>query len=196
MKLIFLGPPGAGKGTMAARVKEYLGIPHISTGNLFRENVAEKTQLGMQVKEIMEQGNLVPDDLTIAIVKERLSRPDAEKGFILDGFPRTILQAEALEKMTSIKHVLNLICPDRELIRRLTGRRFCPACGRSYHVEFIPPKQENICDDDGHQLSIRDDDTLEAVQNRLNVYMEKTRPLIEWYENRGLLRNIEADVPP
>jgi adenylate kinase len=196
MKLMYLGPPGAGKGTMAARTKELLGIPHISTGELFRENVAGETPLGLMVKSIMERGDLVPDEITVAMVKERLERPDAAKGFILDGFPRTIPQAEALAGVTDLDHAINFACPEEELIRRLTGRRFCPVCGRTYHITFMPPAEEGKCDDDGAELSIRGDDTLEAVRNRLKVYGESTAPLIGWYRDNGLLRDVDASVAP
>lgn len=196
MKLIFLGPPGVGKGTMAARVKDLLNVPHVSTGELFRENVSGETELGLKVKAIMERGDLVPDEVTVAMVDDRLARPDASGGFILDGFPRTIVQAESLEKITGIDHVLNLTCPEDEIIRRLTGRRFCPACSRTYHIEFVPPKTEGKCDDDGTDLMIRDDDTLDAVQNRLKVYAESTEPLIAWYREKGLLRNIDGSLSP
>jgi len=196
MRLIFLGPPGAGKGTMASRVKDLLKVPHVSTGELFRENVGQGTPLGLQVKAIMDRGDLVPDEVTVAMVKDRLERDDARKGFILDGFPRTIPQAEALAGITELDGVLNLVCSNEELIRRLTGRRFCPTCGRIYHIAFMPPAKEGRCDDDGSPLKIRDDDTLEAVQNRLNVYVQSTEPLIAWYRDLGLLRDIDASVAP
>lgn len=193
---MYLGPPGAGKGTMASRTKELLKIPHISTGELFRENVSEKTPLGLQVKSIMERGDLVPDEITVAMVKERLGRPDAAEGFILDGFPRTIPQAEALADVTDLDHAVNFSCPEEELIKRLTGRRFCPVCGRTYHVVFMPPREEGRCDDDGAELATRDDDTLDAVKNRLKVYAESTEPLITWYRDNGLLRDVDASVAP
>ncbi|MCG8452629.1 MAG: adenylate kinase [Spirochaetales bacterium] len=196
MKMIFLGPPGAGKGTMASKVKAAMGIPHISTGELFRDNVSRQTELGLQVKSIMDRGDLVPDDLTVAMVKERLERPDAEKGYILDGFPRTIPQAEALAKIVELDCVVNFSCSDEELIRRLTGRRQCPKCGRIYHIAFMPPKAEGVCDDDGATLSIRADDTLEAVQNRLEVYEAATKPLISWYTNNGLIKTVDASAAP
>ncbi len=196
MKLMYLGPPGAGKGTMAARTKELLGIPHISTGDLFRENVSKGTELGLQVKSIMEKGDLVPDEITVAMLKERLGRSDTAAGFILDGFPRTIPQAEALAAVTDLDCAVNFACPEEELIKRLTGRRFCPACGRTYHVMFMPPREEGRCDDDGSALSVRDDDTLEAVKNRLKVYTKSTEPLIAWYRDHGLLRDVDASAAP
>ena len=196
MRLIFLGPPGAGKGTMAHRAKELLGVPHVSTGALFRENAESETPLGLRVKAIMERGDLVPDEITVAMVKDRLSRSDVSKGFILDGFPRTIPQAQALADITGMDHVVNLVCSDQELVKRLTGRRSCSACGRIYHTAFMPPAVEGVCDDDGAGLTTRDDDTLEAVRNRLSVYAEATAPLIDWYRNHGLLRDVDAGVPP
>ncbi len=192
MRMIFLGPPGAGKGTMAKKTEVLLSVPHISTGDLFRENVSNNTELGAKVKSIMERGDLVPNELTIAMVRLRLERDDAQKGFIFDGFPRTIPQAEALSEITEIDRVINLNCANEVLIRRLTGRRSCPVCGRLYHTVFVPPKKEGICDDDGAELQTRKDDTLEAVQNRLNVYTEATAPLIDWYEKHGLLRHVDG----
>ena len=144
----------------------------------------------------MDRGDLVPDEITVAMVEDRLSRTDAAQGFILDGFPRTIVQAEALEGITSIDHVLNLSCPENELIRRLTGRRFCPSCGRTYHIDFVPPKVNGICDNDGAELLIRDDDRLEAVTNRLKVYTKSTEPLITWYRQKNLLTEIDGSLPP
>lgn len=196
MKLIFLGPPGAGKGTMASRTRELFDIPHVSTGELFRENITKGTPLGLQIKETIEQGNLVTDDVTVALVKNRLNLPDAATGFILDGFPRTIPQAVALSEFRELDHVINLTCPPEELIRRLTGRRQCPVCGRIFHIDFMPPAVEGKCDDDGADLSIRDDDKLEAVKNRLNVYTDSTEPLIRWYTDHGLLRIVDASKAP
>ncbi len=192
MKMILLGPPGAGKGTVAKKAEVLLSIPHISTGDLFREHVSNNTELGAKVKSIMERGDLVPNELTIAMVRLRLERDDAQKGFILDGFPRTIPQAESLSEITEIDRVINLYCANEELVKRLTGRRSCPVCGRLYHTVFVPPKKEGICDDDGAGLQIRKDDTLEAVQNRLNVYTEATEPLIDWYEKHRLLRHVDG----
>ena len=196
MKIIFLGPPGAGKGTMASRTRELLDIPHVSTGELFRDNINRETPLGLQIKETIDQGNLVTDEITVALVKNRLSLPDAATGFILDGFPRTIPQAVALSEFRELDHVINLTCPSEVLIRRLTGRRQCPVCGRIFHVDFVPPIVDGICDDDGAELSIRDDDKLEAVKNRLKVYTDSTEPLIRWYEDHGLLRIVDASTTP
>lgn len=192
MKLIFLGPPGAGKGTMAARAKEAYTIPHISSGQLFRENVDNGTPLGLRVKAILDRGDLVPDEITVEMVQERLGRDDADRGFILDGFPRTVPQAEALEWIVSVDHVVNFTCPEKVVIERLTGRRQCRSCGTIYHITFRPPKKEGICDVEGDALYTRDDDTLEAVRNRLRVYERQTEPLIAWYAQRELLREIDA----
>lgn len=196
MKLIFLGPPGAGKGTMASRTHELLGVPHVSTGELFRYNINKETPLGLKIKETIEKGNLVPDETTVAIVKSRLDLPDASTGFILDGFPRTIPQAVALSEIRELDHVINLSCPSDELIRRLTGRRHCPVCGKIYHVEYMKPVVEGICDIEGTELAIRDDDKLDSVKNRLNVYADATEPLIKWYKDHGLLRIVDASKAP
>jgi adenylate kinase len=196
MKLIFLGPPGAGKGTMAGRTKDLLGIPHVSTGALFRENIADQTPLGLAIKETMDEGSLVTDEITVALVTKRLDRPDAATGFILDGFPRTIPQAVALSEIRELDHVINLSCPTEELVRRLTGRRQCPVCGRIFHIDFVPPKIDGKCDDDGTELSIREDDKLEAVKNRLKVYADSTHPLVTWYKDHGLLRIVDASKAP
>lgn len=196
MRLVFLGPPGAGKGTMAVRTESLLSVPHISTGDLFREHAKNKTDLGLQVKSIMERGDLVPDEITIAMVQRRLKKDDAAGGFIFDGFPRTIPQAEAFAEITPLDHVINLQCSNQELIRRLTGRRSCPTCGRIFHTVFMPPRVDGVCDDDGSALQTRKDDTLEAVENRLSVYTEATSPLIGWYANRNLLRDVDASAAP
>jgi len=196
MRIVYLGPPGAGKGTMAIRTHELLGVPHVSTGELFRENIAGETPLGLKVKDILNRGDLVSDEITVAMVKIRLEQKDAQNGFILDGFPRTIAQAQALAAIASPRYVINLLCPTRLLIRRLSGRRFCPRCARTYHIDFMPPERNGICDDDGSQLSTRDDDKEDAVQNRLKTYGELTKPLVNWYRNDNLLREIDASGPP
>ena len=196
MKLVFLGPPGAGKGTVAAKISAKYNIPHISTGELFRNNIKNKTELGRKVSRILESGDLVPDEITIEIVKQRLSEPDAATGFILDGFPRTITQAEALKSFADLDMVLNFECGKEEIIRRLTGRRQCPECGRIYHIEFMPPQKEGICDDDGAELITRSDDKIDSVENRLVVYNKSTEPLINWYKEEGLLTNINAELSP
>jgi adenylate kinase len=192
MRLIFLGAPGAGKGTVAAAVGKEHGIPQVSTGDLFRAAVKNGTELGRRVKGIMERGELVPDELTVALVRERFRSPDTAAGFILDGFPRTIPQAEALDSIQPVDAVINFQSGDDVLIRRLSGRRVCRNCGAIYHVENMPPRQEGICDRCGGELYIRDDDRIEAIRNRLRVYREQTAPLVEYYRRRGLLHDIDS----
>ncbi len=192
MKLIFLGAPGAGKGTVAAAVGKEHGIPQVSTGDLFREAVKQGTELGRRVKGIMERGELVPDELTVALVRERLRSPDTAAGFILDGFPRTIPQAEALDSIQPIDAVINFQSGDEVLIRRLSGRRVCRNCGAIYHVENMPPRKEGVCDRCGGELYIRDDDRIESIRNRLRVYREQTAPLVEYYRRRRLLHDIDS----
>lgn len=196
MNLVFLGPPGAGKGTVAVEVSKELGIPHISTGDLFRKAIKEQTELGKQVKEILDKGELVPDDLTVALVKERLSQGDAGKGFILDGFPRTIPQAEALDSITEIQKAVNFVISDEEVVKRLSGRRVCADCGATSHVLFSPPKKEGICDKCGGSLYVRKDDEPDAIQNRLKVYYKQTQPLIDYYQGQGKLQDIDAAAKP
>ena len=197
MDLIFLGPPGAGKGTQAKMLVERYGIPQVSTGDILRAAVAEGTELGKKAKEYMEAGKLVPDEVVIGIIEERLKQSDCEKGFILDGFPRTVPQAEALDKVLEkmgrkIDHVLTLDVPEEELIRRLTGRRTCKKCGAMYHIIFNPPKVEGVCDKCGGELYQRPDDNEETVRSRLSVYEQQTRPLIDFYEKKGLVRKIDG----
>lgn len=196
MKIILLGSPGAGKGTLAGEVQKLLHVPHISTGDLFREHVQKGTPIGKEVKRIMEGGDLVPDELTIRMVQDRLTQEDAKTGFLFDGFPRTVPQAEALSKITDIDYVLHLLCPREILVRRLTSRRYCPSCGRIYNVISKPPKVDNVCDADGTPLQIRKDDNPESVETRLKIYNESTAPLIQWYEDRGLLREVDASESP
>jgi adenylate kinase len=192
MKLIFLGPPGAGKGTLAGRVVDLLKIPHISTGNIFREAIAAKTPLGLTVQAIIDSGKLVDDNTTIALVKQRLGQDDAKNGYILDGFPRTIAQAEALSIFSAVDKVVNFDIPDSAVIERLSGRRVCRKCGFNYHTVFNKPKQENVCDACGGEVYIRDDDRAEAVSKRLEVYREQTAPLIDYYRTKGLLVDVDA----
>ncbi len=196
MNLIFLGAPGAGKGTLASRLHKEQGIPHISTGDIFRWVVKQGSELGRKVQEIMSKGELVPDSLTVELVRERLSKPDTQKGFILDGFPRTVAQAEALDSFQRIDAVINFQISDERVIRRLSGRRVCRSCGAIYHVDNLPPKVEGICDNCGGQLYIRDDDKIESIKNRLRVYKEQTEPLVEYYRQQGLLRNIDSSKSP
>jgi adenylate kinase len=192
MKLIFLGAPGAGKGTLAGTLSRKLEIPQISTGDIFREAVKNGTDLGRQVKDIMERGELVPDELTVELVRERLSRADTRGGYILDGFPRTVPQADALADLQAIDGVINFQIPDEVVIRRLSGRRVCRSCGAIYHVENMPPRKENVCDSCGAELYTRDDDKIEAIRKRLEVYRRQTEPLIAYYRERGLLHDIDS----
>ncbi len=192
MKLILLGAPGAGKGTQAKWISEEYGIPHISTGDILRKNVAEGTELGKEAKKYMDEGKLVPDELIIDMVRERLSQDDCKNGFILDGFPRTIKQAEVLEKITDVDAVLNIYVPFDKLIERITGRRTCPKCGAVYHIKYNPPKNDNICDVCGTPLIQRDDDKEETVRKRLKTYEEQTAPLIDYYEKKGKLITVEG----
>jgi len=196
MNLVFLGPPGAGKGTIAAKAKDVYKVPHISTGDLFRANIKNETELGKQVKQILAAGNLVPDSVTIEMVKERLKEADAEKGFILDGFPRTIAQADALSEMTGLDAVVNFVLDREQIVKRLSGRRVCKSTGRTYHILFNPPKVEGIDDETGEPLIQRDDDKEEAILNRLEVYEASTAPLIAYYRERGLLVDVDASKSP
>ena len=197
MNLILLGPPGAGKGTQAKMLIDAYGIPQISTGDMLREAVKNQTALGMEAKKFMDSGQLVPDEVVIGLAKDRIAQPDCEKGFMLDGFPRTVPQAEALDKVLDgmdkkIDHVISIEVPNSELLGRLTGRRTCKACGQGYHVMFDPPKQEGVCDKCGGELYQRDDDNQETVSNRLKVYGSQTEPLIDYYKAKGLLRPIDG----
>ncbi len=196
MNLVFLGPPGAGKGTIAAVAKNYLGVPHISTGDLFRENIKGETELGKLVKEILSSGSLVPDEITIKMVENRLKEDDCKKGFILDGFPRTIKQADALEAMTKLDGVVNFVISEEEIIKRLSGRRICKSTGRTYHILFNPPKVEGKDDETGEDLIQRDDDKSDAIKHRLDVYREATEPLIKYYRDKGLVMDLVCTNDP
>lgn len=196
MNVVFLGPPGAGKGTIAAIAKEKLGIPHISTGDLFRAAIKNETPLGKQVKAILASGELVPDSVTIEMVKERFTQKDTEKGFILDGFPRTIAQADALDSIKSIDHVINFNLDREVIVKRLSGRRLCKSTGKIYHILYNPPRVEGIDDETGEPLIQRDDDKEEAILNRLEVYWRQTAPLVSYYREKGLLRDIDAEGSP
>ena len=197
MKIIMLGAPGAGKGTQAKKIAETCGIPHISTGDIFRANIKEGTELGKKAKTYMDQGLLVPDELVCDLVVDRIQQSDCEKGYVLDGFPRTIPQAEALtaalEKLgTGIDYAINVEVPDANILNRMGGRRACLGCGATYHVEFNPPKQEGVCDTCGAELVLRDDDKPETVQKRLDVYHEQTQPLIDYYTKAGKLAEVDG----
>jgi len=198
MNILFMGPPGAGKGTQAERIVEEFNIPHISTGDAFRLAMKQGTPIGLKAKEYIDQGLLVPDEITNGIVKERLAQADCEKGFLLDGFPRTIQQAEALDSMLqelgrSIDHVVNLDVDRNLLLARLTGRRICKSCGATYHIMFNPPKAEGVCDKDGGELYQRSDDSEEKVGTRLDEYTSKTAPLLDYYSKQGLLREVNGE---
>ncbi|MGC8878401.1 MAG: adenylate kinase [Anaerolineae bacterium] len=198
--VVLLGPPGAGKGTQAAFLQETLGVPHVASGDLFREHLLNKTKFGRQVVTYIERGELVPDDLTTAMVMERLSRPDCQQGALLDGFPRTLGQAIALDEALAkrghrICQVLNIIVPDEVLVERLSGRRVCRKCAAVYHIVYNPPHQDGVCDRCGGELYQRDDDRPETVRYRLKVYWEQTSPLIDYYKNQGVLVEINGNQP-
>jgi adenylate kinase len=195
-RLVFLGPPGAGKGTQAAVLAARLGIPHLSTGDILRAAVAARTPLGLAADGHMRAGRLVPDDLILGLIRERLAHPDAKQGFLFDGFPRTLPQAEALDRLGPLDHVLSFELPSELLVERLTGRQTCPTCHTVYNVSTRPPKVEGVCDLDGTELVQRPDDRIEAVRIRLEVYDKETRPLLAYYRGRGLLRPIDARGSP
>jgi len=198
--IVLLGPPASGKGTQAARLREALDLPHVASGDLFRENLKNETELGLKAKVYMDRGELVPDDVTIAMVMERLGRPDCAGGALLDGFPRTIAQAEALDRALAerghnISVVPYMAVPDEVLVERVSGRRLCRVCGEAYHVKFNPPQQPGVCDADGGELYQRDDDRPETVRKRLEVYWEQTSPLVDYYRRRGVLVEVNGDQP-
>ena len=195
MKIVMLGAPGAGKGTQAKMISEKYGVPHISTGDIFRANIKENTPLGQKAKEYMDKGLLVPDELVVDLVVDRLAQDDAKKGYVLDGFPRTIPQAEALEKVVPMDCALSLEIPDETIVNRMSGRRVCLSCGATYNVnsEAMAPKKEGICDNCGDQIVIRKDDAPETVLARLKTYHEQTEPVKGFYANLGKLKSIEID---
>ena len=201
LNLILFGPPGAGKGTQAERLRGDFPLAYIATGDMLRENVKQATELGLKAKEYMDAGDLVPDDLIVAMAAKRLREDDAQDGFILDGFPRTLDQARALDAQLSemgrrVTAALLIDVPDEEVVRRLSGRRVCVKAGHNYHVEFDPPKHDNVCDQDGSRLIQRDDDKPEVIRNRLRVYHQKTKPLVDYYDERGLMRRIDGTRDP
>ncbi len=196
MKLVLLGAPGAGKGTQASNLAEMLQVPHISTGDIFRANMRENTPLGVKAKSYMDQGLLVPDELTVDLVMDRLAQEDCQNGYILDGFPRTIAQADALAAKETLDAAVNIDVEDSAIIDRMGGRRVCPACGESYHVKYNPPKKEGVCDKCGQALIVRKDDVPETVQKRLEVYHEQTAPLISYYEKQGKLVTVNGAQAP
>ncbi|MBQ2453231.1 MAG: adenylate kinase [Lachnospiraceae bacterium] len=197
MKIVMLGAPGAGKGTQADKIAEKYGLPHISTGDIFRKNIKEGTELGKEAKSYMDAGKLVPDELTVRLLLDRVKNDDCAKGYILDGYPRTIPQAEALDKELKklgekIDYAINVDVPDENIINRMSGRRACLKCGATYHLKYVPPKKDGICDECGSELVIRDDDKPETVKNRLAVYHEQTQPLIEYFEKQGVLHTVDG----
>lgn len=197
MRIVMLGAPGAGKGTQAINIAAKYQIPHISTGDMFRANIKEQTELGKKAKAYMDQGQLVPDSLTIEIVKDRLQKEDCKNGYVLDGFPRTIPQAEALtavlaENGEAIDYAINIDVPDEAIVTRMSGRRACTGCGATYHIVYNAPKQEGVCDTCGGKLSIRSDDEPATVQKRLDVYHKETQPMISYYEGQGVLKNVDG----
>lgn len=200
MRILLMGPPGAGKGTQAEALAEKLGVPHIATGDIFRSQIAAGTPLGKKAKEYTDSGRLVPDEVTIGMVRERLKEPDCQKGFILDGFPRTVAQAKALDEILAqagqkLDAAIDIRVPDQKIIERLTGRRVCRQCGATYHLVFNPPQRPGVCDACGGELYQRSDDNEATVKNRLEVYQRQTAPLIDYYQAKGLLRPVNGDAP-
>lgn len=200
MKIIMLGAPGAGKGTQAKMIADKYGVPHISTGDIFRANIKNGTELGMEARKYMDQGLLVPDELTVRILLDRVAAEDCSNGYVLDGFPRTIPQAEVLDKALAelggkIDYAIDVNVPDENIVRRMSGRRACLACGATYHIEHVPSKEEGICDRCGNGLVLRDDDKPETVLNRLKIYHDQTQPLIDFYSEKGVLRTVDGTQP-
>ena len=201
MKIIMLGAPGAGKGTQAKMIAQSYKLPHISTGDIFRANIKEGTDLGKEAKTYMDEGKLVPDELTVRILLDRVAKDDCKDGYVLDGFPRTIPQAEVLEKELEklgdkVDYAINVDVPDENIINRMSGRRACLKCGATYHIKHVPPKKDGICDVCGSELVLRDDDKPETVKKRLDVYHEQTQPLIEFYTKRDVLKTVNGNADP
>ena len=199
MKIIMLGAPGAGKGTQAKMIAKEYGIPHISTGDIFRANIKEGTDLGKEAKTYMDAGQLVPDELTVKILLDRVAKDDCKEGYVLDGFPRTIPQAEVLDEALTklgdkIDFAIDVDVPDENIVRRMGGRRACVTCGATYHIQHVPPKKEGICDTCGSELILRDDDKPETVSNRLKVYHDQTQPLIDFYTKKGVLKSVDGTI--
>lgn len=199
MKIIMLGAPGAGKGTQAKKIAAKYNIPHISTGDIFRANIKNGTELGKKAKTYMDQGLLVPDDLVVDLVVDRVNQEDCREGYVLDGFPRTIPQAEALDKALAelgqkVDYAIDVDVPDENIVHRMSGRRACVGCGATYHLEYAPTKAEGICDVCGKELILREDDKPDTVQKRLNVYHEQTQPLIDYYTKAGILKTVDGTV--
>ena len=197
MKIIMLGAPGAGKGTQAKMIADRYNVPHISTGDIFRANIKNGTELGMEAKKYMDQGKLVPDELTVKILLDRVAQDDCKNGYVLDGFPRTIPQAEVLDKALNkigdkIDYAVDIDVPDENIINRMSGRRACVTCGATYHIVHVPPKKEGICDGCGSELILRDDDKPETVKNRLTIYHDQTQPLIDFYTKKGILKSVDG----
>ncbi|HPU63245.1 MAG TPA: adenylate kinase [Mobilitalea sp.] len=197
MKIIMLGAPGAGKGTQAKKIAAKFNIPHISTGDIFRKNIKNQTTLGKKAQKYIDKGLLVPDDLVLELVMERINEPDCKDGYVFDGFPRTIPQAKALDEALKMKndrmqYAIDVDVPDEVIIRRMAGRRVCPNCGKTYHTETLRPKTEGICDSCGSELILRDDDNPETVKKRLTVYHEQTQPLIDYYKQKGILYSVDG----
>ena len=197
MKIIMLGAPGAGKGTQAQMIADKYNIPHISTGDIFRANIKNGTELGKKAKEYMDKGQLVPDELTVELLLDRVSNEDCKNGYVLDGFPRTIPQADVLDSELTklgdkVDYAINVDVPDENIVNRMSGRRACLKCGATYHIKHIPPKTEGICDKCGSELVLRDDDKPETVQNRLSVYHEQTQPLIDYYDKKNILKTVDG----
>ncbi|MGN0194322.1 MAG: adenylate kinase [Pseudoramibacter sp.] len=198
MRIVLLGPPGAGKGTQAKKIADQYGIVHISTGDLFRDNIKNNTPLGQKAKAYMDAGDLVPDELVIALVEDRIAKDDCQGGYLLDGFPRTVAQASALSEYNEkvgkpLDFALSIEVPEDKLVSRIVGRRVCPNCGASFHIKFNPPKKEGICDRCGGKLVQRKDDTEATVKNRLDVYNKETAPLIDFYRCKGILKAVDGD---